>query len=56
MIRLHADDSGFYISNNGPEIPVNDRERIFDLGFTRKLKGRGLGLHISREVLKGVKL
>jgi signal transduction histidine kinase len=53
IIRLHADDSGFYVSNNGPEIPVNDKERIFDLGFTRKSNGRGIGLHISKEVLQG---
>lgn len=52
IIRLHADDSGFYISNNGPEILPQDKEKIFELGFTRKLKGRGMGLHISREVLK----
>jgi signal transduction histidine kinase len=53
IIRLHADDSGFYISNNGPEIPINDKDKIFDLGFTRKSNGRGIGLHISREVLQG---
>ncbi|WP_421895012.1 ATP-binding protein [Marinoscillum sp.] len=52
IIRLHADDSGFYISNNGPEISIRDGERIFDLGFTRKLNGRGMGLHISKEVLE----
>ncbi len=52
IIRLHADDSGFYISNNGPEISVRDAERIFELGFSRKLDGRGMGLHISREVLE----
>lgn len=51
-IRLHADDTGFYISNNGPEIPITDYERIFSYGFTRKPKGRGMGLHISREALK----
>jgi signal transduction histidine kinase len=51
IIRLHADDSGFYISNNGPEISIQDSERIFDLGYTKKLNGRGMGLHISREVL-----
>lgn len=54
IIRLHADDSGFYISNNGPSIPINDKEKIFDLGFTRKMNGRGMGLHISREVLEGI--
>jgi signal transduction histidine kinase len=51
-IRLHADDSGFYISNNGPEISIKDANRIFELGFTRKLNGRGMGLHISKEVLE----
>jgi len=50
-IRLHADDTGFYISNNGTEISLQDAERIFDLGYTKKLNGRGMGLHISREVL-----
>lgn len=52
ILRLHADETGFYISNNGPEIPIQDKERIFELGFTRKLNGRGMGLHISKEVLK----
>lgn len=51
IIRLHADETGFYISNNGPEISIQDSERIFDLGYTKKLNGRGMGLHISREVL-----
>ena len=54
-IRLHADDSGFYISNNGPEILPQDKEKIFDLGFTRKMNGRGMGLHICREVLNAEK-
>ena len=51
-ILLHADDTGFYISNNGLEVSPQDAERIFELGFTRKLNGRGMGLHISREVLE----
>ena len=52
IIRLHADETGFYISNNGIEVSARDGERIFDLGFTRKLNGRGMGLHISKEVLE----
>lgn len=52
IIRLHADDSGIYISNNGIEIPLQDTERIFSLGFSRKDFGRGMGLSISREVLE----
>lgn len=52
IVRLHADEKGVYVSNNGPEIPVQDRERIFELRFTRKPFGRGLGLSISKEVLR----
>ena len=42
------------VSDNGPGVPARDREAIFELGFTRKPGGRGLGLHISREVLDRV--
>ncbi|MBI1222889.1 MAG: ATP-binding protein [Bacteroidetes bacterium] len=55
IIRLHADETAIYISNNGPEIQARDKQRIFELGFSRKQKGStlgsGMGLHISREVL-----
>lgn len=51
VIRLHADDTGIFISNNGPIIRIEDKERIFNLRFSRKPLGRGLGLTISREVL-----
>jgi signal transduction histidine kinase len=52
-IRLHADDVGsVYISNNGIEIPIQDKNKIFQLGFSRKENGRGMGLHISNEVLE----
>jgi signal transduction histidine kinase len=51
IIRLHASDTGVYISNNGIEILPQDKERIFMMGFSRKANGRGMGLNISREVL-----
>lgn len=51
IIRMHADESGVYISNNGIEIPIQDKDRIFNLGFSRKQNGRGMGLSISKEVL-----
>ncbi len=51
-IRLHADDSGIYISNNGPAIRIEDKNRIFDLRFSKKPLGRGLGLAISKDVLE----
>ncbi|WP_172915656.1 ATP-binding protein [Capnocytophaga canimorsus] len=51
IIRLHADETGIYISNNGVEIHPQDKERMFELGFSRKPNGRGMGLSISKEVL-----
>ncbi|MGB8665395.1 MAG: ATP-binding protein [Serratia inhibens] len=54
-IRLHADDEGsVYISNNGLPIDERDKNRIFSLGFSRKNNGRGMGLHISNEVLESI--
>lgn len=52
VIRLHADESGVYISNNGPSVQPQDKERIFELRFSRKPSGRGIGLSVSREVLE----
>ncbi|MDD4992828.1 MAG: ATP-binding protein [Paludibacter sp.] len=52
IIRLHADETGIYISNNGVPIAPQDKERMFEMGFTRKPNGRGMGLNISKDVLK----
>ena len=52
VVRLHADDEGnVYISNNGPFIKQINSNRIFELRYSTKPNGRGLGLSISREVL-----
>lgn len=50
-ILLDADINGFKIANTGPRIPARDHEAIFDLRFTRKPGGRGMGLFISRQTL-----
>lgn len=52
VISLDADDHGFIVSNNGAPIKERDYEAIFEMGYTKKPGGRGLGLHISEEVLK----
>lgn len=50
-IVLDADDQGYIVSNNGPQISDRDKEIIFEPGFSRKENGRGLGLYISKQVL-----
>jgi len=54
VIELDAVKESVYISNTGEPIPARRWEVIFDQGVSFKPSGRGLGLYISREVLKGV--
>ena len=40
------------ISNNGPLIPIEEAEHIFVPFFTTKEKGSGIGLSISRQIMR----
>lgn len=40
------DTDGFYVENDGPKIPAEDRKNIFETGFTTGNEGLGLGLAI----------
>ena len=53
-IHLDIDGDDMLIGDTGPGVAERDRESIFELGFTRKPGGRGMGLHISRNVLQRV--
>ena len=53
-VILDVVDGAMEISDSGPGIQERDWESVFELGFTRKPTGRGLGLYISREVLRRV--
>lgn len=47
-----SEDGGHvYIEDNGPGVPKEFMERIFEVGFTLKDGGTGLGLNIAREAL-----
>jgi len=52
VIKLDERDGAMLVSNNGPNIDPKDKEAIFDLRFSRKPAGRGMGLYISRGTLK----
>ncbi|MEH6734787.1 MAG: sensor histidine kinase [Shewanella sp.] len=53
-IMAKVDNSVAYISieNNGPVIDEQDREAIFEAGFSLKSDGHGLGLSIAKEACK----
>ena len=51
-VNLDVDGRDLTVSDTGSGVPARDREAVFEYGFSRKPGGRGLGLHISRQVLR----
>ena len=49
---IESSSAKFEIENNGPVIDEQDREAIFEAGFSLKSDGHGLGLSIAREACK----
>lgn len=43
---------GFYVEDDGPGIDPEDREQIFEEGYSTNSEGTGLGLNIVREVVR----
>jgi len=44
------DGTGFYVADDGAGIPADERETVFDRGYTTARDGTGLGLPIVRDV------
>lgn len=47
-----ADSEGFYVADDGPGIPDDDVDAVFEPGYTTTTEGTGFGLHIVREVAR----
>jgi signal transduction histidine kinase len=45
-----ADDNTFYVEDDGPGIPADQRESIFTPGYSSSQDGSGLGLSIVKEI------
>ena len=41
---------GFYVENDGVGIPPDEREHVFESGFSTSETGTGFGLSIAREI------
>jgi PAS domain S-box-containing protein len=45
-------DDGFYFADDGPGIPANEREQVFESGYSTVDEGTGFGLKIVKEIAK----
>lgn len=45
-------DDGFYVSDNGPGIPVKNRDYVFTGGYSTTTEGTGLGLQIVKQIVE----
>lgn len=57
-VKATGDKAQIFVADNGPGIPVNDRERVFEkfarLGEDSLAGSAGLGLPISREIMRNL--
>lgn len=53
-LNLKQDDYSILISDNGEGINTRYKDKIFDMNFTTKEKGMGLGLKLVKRFLEGI--
>ncbi len=49
-IRISSLPGGFYFEDDGPGIDPDDREAVFEAGYTTNREGTGFGLNIVKEI------
>jgi signal transduction histidine kinase len=54
IIDCHANEKSvnIVVSDNGPGLPPEDKDKLFDAFFTTKADGTGLGLSITRRIIE----
>lgn len=51
VVRVHRTENGFVVADDGPGIPVDDREAVFERGYSTSSDGTGFGLAIVEEIV-----
>ena len=52
LAQVGETDAGFYVEDDGPGIPADEREAIFDAGYSTRADGTGFGLSIVQRVVE----
>jgi len=52
MVTVGVLTDGFYVEDDGPGIPPDRRDRVFDSGYTSAEDGTGLGLNIVERIVE----
>ncbi|WP_276271948.1 response regulator [Haloarcula litorea] len=53
VVRVGTTDEGLYFEDTGPGIPEDERDEIFESGYTTDPEKTGFGLNIVREIIIG---
>ncbi|GCF12273.1 hypothetical protein Harman_02080 [Haloarcula mannanilytica] len=51
-VTVGALDDGFYVADDGPGIPADDRDAVFEAGYSTGASGTGFGLSIVKQVVE----
>ena len=51
-VTVGRTETGFYVADDGPGIPADERERVFGAGYSTITDGTGFGLRIVAQIAK----
>lgn len=54
VIKIDVKDSDVLVLNSGPKMSHSELEKCFELFYTKKASGRGIGLYLARKCLNSV--